>query len=107
MITTALSDNDKIQLLTHIGKIYRKGNLCKDLNIHGIIMESDGSYADIEFASQIQIILSHMDFEMAEIIQNDFLNLQEALWYEKVYDEDTYHRLKSDAMTQFLDCLYV
>lgn len=107
MITTALSDNEKIQLLTHLGKVYRRGNLCRDLNIHGIIMESNGSYADIELASQIQIILSHMKKVHADIIRNDFLDLKEALWYTKLYDEITYHRIKSEAMTQFLDCLYV
>lgn len=107
MITTALSDAEKIQLLTHLGKLYRKGNLCRDLTKHGIVMESNGSYADIELASQIQIILLHMDKEKAEIIQNDFLDIKEADWYSTLYTPSDYLRLKSEAMSQFLDCLYV
>lgn len=106
MITTALNYEEKVQLLTHLGKIYRKGNLCKDFSFHGIIMESSGSYADIELASQIQIILSHMNPAHTEIIRNDFLDLQEANWYQNQYDDELYLQLKSDAMTQFLDCLY-
>lgn len=107
MFTTTLSDEEKIQLLTHLGKIYRKGNLCRDLTMHGCIMESESSYADIELASQIQIILLHMDKEKAEIIQNDFLDIKESHWYVSLYTAKEYAQLKSSAMTQFLDCLYV
>lgn len=106
MITTELSYDEKVQLMIHLGRIWRKGNLCKDFSFHGIIMESSGSYADIELASQIQIILSHMNSTNVEIIQNDFLNLKAENWYQQQYDEDVYRKLKSEAMSQFLDCLY-
>lgn len=107
MITTALSYDEKVQLLTHLGKIYRRGTLCRDFIRHGVVMESEGSYADMELASKMQIILDHMEVKNADIIRNDFMDLKDVRWYESLYSEERYRQMKSEAMTQFLDCLYV
>lgn len=107
METNKLSFKEKEQLLAYLGRIYRKGNINKELCMQGFIRESSGSYTNMEVSSKIQVILSHMDQHYAKIIENDFLNIQEKGWWKELYSSSTYYRYKSKAMDTFLDCLYV
>lgn len=101
-----LSYDEKVQLLTHLGSVYRKGCVQASLCLQGMVEDCDMNYSEMELSSKIKLILRRLCKEDANILINDFFEIKKSNWWYELYSRSTYYRAKSCAMDEFLRCLY-
>jgi len=101
-----LTNQEKVQLMHHLGKMYRKGRLQTVMALQGMVEECDKDDADMEIASRIRLILRRMDQRHALILLNDFFEIKERGWWKERYSHTTYYRCKKDAVNLLLAQLY-
>lgn len=96
---------DQHAMMKFLGTMYQKYD--NDQMQDKWIEEGNVPYECQEFVVDIRRILSLMPPLYREIIENDFLCIQEANWWQNKYDEKTYLELKNLAIKVFFHCLYV
>lgn len=97
---------DEINMMSYLGRLYRK-YAQKASSVVEEVQEGTCQYYSEEFMVDIHRILRELPDVYVEIIQNDFLSVSDALWWQNKYDEMTYRRLKNMAVKAFFHCLYV
>ena len=102
---SALSDQEKEQLLRYLGKIYRRGIRYVKTGSRNVTDPHDEG-ADMEVAAKIRLILRTMDHDEALILYHDFFEIQARDWWRKEYSVRMYKKCKQAAMNQLLNQLY-
>ena len=109
MTATALTYQEKVNILRSIGRLYRRS--CRRIDLSEMIGEnSPGNAAqkeDYDLKALIERTLLDCSKTTRLIADNEFLHICERNWYRVYFSQSVYYRLRRKAVDEFLECLEI